>query len=452
MQRYMGNPRLDKVFVMELVKTIIIGAGPTGLSVDYHLNGNGIVLENLPVVGGLCRSFEMNDVVFDIGGHSFHTAHNTIRSFIPNELGVELFLQKRDARILFKGSVIPYPWQRFFHLIDDKKVVEDCIKGLEMRPQYSQPKNLHDFILVKYGTGIAQHFLFPYNRKLWRHNLGEISCDWASERIVSFRNKPSAEINASEQRTPLDENSLVGYPAKGGFNVIFKKMAARLSNIQFEQKVCFIDPHSNLLRTSRGDVFKWEKIVSTMPVTELVTMVRDVPNHIVQLANELPYVSLQVDFFVTSEPLVGVPQRLYCADADMPAHKIVFNSLSSENERNKPYHSIISETSIGDFGKSSCCDRTARIFKRLCDVGLIKDKMKILSHRYELVKYAYPVRGRQVKRIMDSLNAYLEHLGIYSIGRFGQWEYINIDQCFLKSKQLAERLISEQDIRVAIPS
>jgi protoporphyrinogen oxidase len=426
---------------MQQAKTIIIGAGPTGLSAAYHLSESRLVLESTDRVGGLCRSFQMKDVVFDIGGHSFHTVHDKIRSFICEDLGVHLCFQRRDAKILFKGSIIPYPWQKFFHLVNDRKVIEDCLAGLQRRTHRGEPVSLQDFLLARYGDGITQHFLFPYNKKLWLRNLDEISCAWASERIADLVSEPTA----GAQRKPLDESSTVGYPSKGGFDEIFKKMAAKVGNIRLKQQVCFIDPHKKVLVTRQGNMFKWERIVSTIPIPDLFGMLKSAPSNLVRLAYELPYVSLQVDFFVTGEPLEGVPQRLYCADAEVPAHKIAFNSLSSENERKKPYHSIIAETSINDLSRGCCRERTEHIMRVLADAVLIKGQSQILTHRYELIKYAYPVQGHQVARIMDLLSRYLECHEIYSVGRFGNWEYVNSDQCLLRGAELANRLAQKRE-------
>ncbi len=429
---------------MQPAKTVIIGAGPTGLAAAYRLNGSSVVLESADCVGGLCRSFEISDVVFDIGGHSFHTAHQEVRSFICEDLGVDLFFRKRDARILFNGAVVPYPWQRFFHLVNDQKVIEDCHAGLRARRQHSRPENLHDLILARYGNGIAQHFLFPYNKKLWLRNLDEISCEWVSQRVADLANRETAAESGSARRRPLDETSIVGYPSQGGFGEIFRKMAAKIDNIRFRQHVCFIDPHVKALMTRAGDVFKWDRIVSTMPIPELIGMIKNAPSDIVRLARELPYVSLQVDFFVTKQPLDGVPERIYCADAGFPPHKVAFNSMSSEHERRKPHHSIIAETSIGDQSERCCRDRADHTIAGLCRAGLIEGRSQILTHRYEIVKYAYPVQSHQVTHIINLLTRYLESQEIYTVGRFGAWEYINSDECLAKGAELAEYLDSNR--------
>jgi UDP-galactopyranose mutase len=427
---------------VQAAKTIIIGAGPTGLAAAYFLDEEAIVLESEGVAGGLCRSFEIEGAVFDIGGHSFHTTSDEIRSFVIDKLGVEFYFQKRDAKILFKGSIVPYPWQRFFHLVKDPAVVDDCYLGLKTKTDKISPKNLQEMILFKYGEGIARHFLFPYNRKLWLRNLEDISCGWTSERIVHHQKEMVCHDSKGLERKPLDEDSMVGYPLHGGFGRIFTTMASNVNRICLNQRVCFIDPDQKVSMTECGDTFKWETLISTMPVAELMSMIKGAPPHLIELSRRLPFVSLQVDLFVTRRPLESVPQRLYCADADMPAHKVAFNSLSSPAQRNNPHHAIIAETSIDYNLAGNSQEKSRRIVDVLIEANLLQDRSDIIKHQCRLVKYAYPLQGHEVAGSMDVLSSYLEKLGIYSIGRFGKWEYINCDQCMLRGRKLAGQINS----------
>jgi UDP-galactopyranose mutase len=50
-------------------RTVIIGAGPTGLSAAYHLGEESLLIEQNDRVGGWCRSIEDNGFTFDFAGH-----------------------------------------------------------------------------------------------------------------------------------------------------------------------------------------------------------------------------------------------------------------------------------------------------------------------------------------------------------------------------------------------
>ncbi len=49
--------------------SIIIGAGPTGLSAAYHLGKNTLLIDRDATVGGWCRSIEDHGFTFDYAGH-----------------------------------------------------------------------------------------------------------------------------------------------------------------------------------------------------------------------------------------------------------------------------------------------------------------------------------------------------------------------------------------------
>ena len=58
------------------MRVMIVGAGVAGLSLGHELvcAGHDVTLvEILPEIGGLARSFRYGDFCFDMGPHRFHT-------------------------------------------------------------------------------------------------------------------------------------------------------------------------------------------------------------------------------------------------------------------------------------------------------------------------------------------------------------------------------------------
>src|SRR5258708_4604492 len=145
------------------VKYLVIGAGPSGLSLAYHLQGNTLVLEKESQVGGLCRSFRHQDGVFDVGGHSFHTPHAYVANLAEELMNGELYVQPRDAQVYSSGVLIPYPFQQFFEQLPDPEIVEACRQGLQNRATQVVSSNFEEQIFNKFGAGIANHFMLPYN-------------------------------------------------------------------------------------------------------------------------------------------------------------------------------------------------------------------------------------------------------------------------------------------------
>ena len=191
--------------------TVVIGAGPAGLAFAHRYGGGAVVLESLPEVGGLSRSIEIGDGVFDIGGHSFHTPHREVRDLVTTVMGDALSEQQRDARVWFGGELIPYPFQHHFERLGDRRVVDAC-RGHRADPAaVAASRDFEEWILRRFGDGVAEHFMLPYNRKLWARDLKVMSCEWVVERVATDRPAASA---AEKERRPLQSDSRVAYPAR----------------------------------------------------------------------------------------------------------------------------------------------------------------------------------------------------------------------------------------------
>ncbi len=89
--------------------TVIIGAGPAGLTAAYELSKRGLtasVLEASTQVGGLSRTENYRGYRFDIGGHRFFSKVPLINELWQEILGEEFLLRPRLSRIYYN--------QRFF--------------------------------------------------------------------------------------------------------------------------------------------------------------------------------------------------------------------------------------------------------------------------------------------------------------------------------------------------
>jgi UDP-galactopyranose mutase len=438
---------------MKEVQALVIGGGPSGLAVAYGLQGNTLVLETEGAVGGLCRSVHHGGGVFDIGGHSFHTPYPEVHELVQSLLNGRpqagtgigprsgLYTQQRDARVYTAGVLIPYPFQQFFDRIPDPEVVRMCAEGLRNAPGTATgAENLEEHIIRAFGRGIAAHFMLPYNRKLWARDLKRISCEWSSERVAAPKGEREACDAAEGRRQPLEPDTQVGYPQAGGYEEIYKSFVPHLPDLKLNSAAVHIDPHARLATTDDDQQYRWEFLVSTIPLPILVRIVAGTPARIRALAAELAYLSLRVELLLVGRQLDTSMQRVYVADPGVPPHKIVLNHNSSAYLRRRPCHAIMAEVSLSPHKSIEVHEIATRTTAFLCEIGVLRSPEDIAWHGHVDVTYAYPVYTHQRPALVQEIKDWMAQHHIYTSGRFGDWEYINSDRCVLKGLALAREL------------
>jgi len=429
-----GAPRPPRV--------VILGAGPAGICAASALGPDGVVLEQRGEIGGLTCSFEFHGVTFDLGGHSFHSPHAAIRDLVFDS--VEMYEQKREARCFAAGALIPYPFQKHFRELRDPKLIEECERGLlGAAAGGADPENLEAYLYDRFGSGIAEHFLLPYNRKLWGPDLRQISTDWVGERIA----KPSGTRECFEtrggRRKPLQDDTTVAYPARGGFGEITLALAKKIGNLRLGTQAKQIDWRHRKLVTAAGDVVPWQRLISTLPLNRLLDVTKNVPAELRLEAARLRHIAMKLVWVVIDAPVETAIQRVYNVDAGMVAHKVGIANNSSAFLRGLPRTGIFGEVAYDSATEVKTDGLADRFVRNLLEIRLIKDARKVLATAVTDLSYAYPAPTIERSTIVAKIKAWLEDRGIYSIGRFGEWAYINSDEAMFRGLAIGRRLAAE---------
>ena len=148
------------------VKTLILGAGLTGLSTAYHLEKQGqtdyLLVEKEKAPGGLCKSQVLNGCTFDFSGHLLHLHTPAGKKLVKGLLGQNLRRVKRRAWIYTGSSRVPFPFQANLFALPEKER-KRCLNGLLAcaRQTTPAPKNFKEWCLQSFGAGIYQIFMRP---------------------------------------------------------------------------------------------------------------------------------------------------------------------------------------------------------------------------------------------------------------------------------------------------
>src|SRR3954466_10722542 len=171
-------------------ETLVIGAGPAGLTAGYMLSKQGrdvTVLERDPAqVGGISRTVSHNGFLFDIGGHRFFSKSKEVVELWDEILPNDFIERPRLSRIYYKGKFYSYPLKATEALLNLGLVESTACVLPYLRARafpIAEPRSFHDWVRNQFGERLFSIFFKTYTEKVWGMSCDAISADWAAQRI-----------------------------------------------------------------------------------------------------------------------------------------------------------------------------------------------------------------------------------------------------------------------------
>jgi len=116
---------------MDSVKTLIVGAGITGLATAAALSDAGdqdyVVLEADRAIGGWCKTVKKEGFVWDYSGHFFHFKHPDIEKYLRDRMpGQRIRVVNKKSFVAYKGRHVDFPFQKNIHQLPQADFI-DCL-------------------------------------------------------------------------------------------------------------------------------------------------------------------------------------------------------------------------------------------------------------------------------------------------------------------------------------
>ena len=305
------------------MKIGILGGGLSGLTLAKKLPEHEVeVLESSSHPGGLCRTFEHNGFYGDYGGHILFSKDKESLSFLINALRDNVSEIKRENRILYKQSFVKYPFENDLFAIPPEDRYE-CLYNF-LYNSYPEPSNLEEWCYYTFGKGIAEKYLLPYNRKIWKFAPDKLSMSWV-ERIPRPPKedviKSALGINTEGYAHQLYFN----YPIRGGIEALIHAIGKDLNIItDFQVTAIQRNSHGWTIASKDSKSREYDHIISTIPIFDLFDMIEDVDINIHALVKQLRYNSLIVALVCLNKPRKHNFSALYIPDSNTIFHRLCY--------------------------------------------------------------------------------------------------------------------------------
>jgi protoporphyrinogen oxidase len=426
-------------------RIVILGAGPTGLGAACRLRELGYdnwhLYEKAPTAGGLSGSItDANGFTWDYGGHVLFSTFTRVDRLLDS-LGTKFFHHhQRRAYIRLHDCFIPYPFQQ--HLDELPASLREFILHTndEARPDPGKTKNFFQWLTATFGHGPGEIFFYPYNHKVWGHDLEKMSYSWVTQRISP------AEQDRNRQWGP---NSTFLYPRQGGMGGLFRSLAARFPKaITYDAEVVAVDTRQGRLKTADGRTDSFDYLVSSLPLTHLLQFLEPAPPEPVTKAGGfLAWNSCTVTGVGLARPAKTDFTWLYYPEPEYPFYRVT--ALSNYAA------SLVPQSNHSAEPVAFMCETTTRsaaepspdaVVSGLQQSQLRPNPTEPLTLTRMRLPLAYPIPTLDRDQNLHIIQEYLASQRILSRGRFGGWKYEigNMDHSLIQGIEAIDRILLQQ--------
>jgi protoporphyrinogen oxidase len=440
---------------------VIVGAGLAGLSAAFHLNGVPYrVFEKEQEAGGLCRSYRVKGFTFDLTGHLLHFRQAEVRAVVERLLAGRLETHIRRSFIYSHRTYTEYPFQVNTYGLPPE-VVRECLLGFvatltnhsRASAATTAPLSFKDWIIENLGEGIARHFMVPFNEKLWQVPLEELTSDWVSWLIPKpdLKDVVSGALGIKDKAFGYNPTFL--YPVQGGIDALPKAFLPAVTDVAYGEELVEVDTGCRRAtfqdRRNGTRVVEYDRLVSTIPIPELVRRCTDLPPAFREAAAGLRCVSVYSVNLGVARERVSDKHWIYFPEPGYPFYRAGFPMNFSPALGPSGCSSLYVEISHQPTDITPPEVLLKQVREGLERAGIFRPEDEILAADVRDIRYAYVLFDRHRARVLPALLEELERRGIHSIGRYGRWEHTSMEDAISQGKRLAERLAGGNAERAA---
>jgi protoporphyrinogen oxidase len=424
------------------VKNLILGGGITGCAagqVFEHKKEEYLIIEKNPSAGGMTRSIYLGDTLFDYTGHFLHLSHWGSPSKIPyaNLNDEEWQRVDRVSGVRVKDNITPAPFQYNTGYLSEQDL-KFCKEEYFNRNANAESSNLTEYFYNNFGKGIAELFLIPYNKKM----LGDLN-NLSLDSIKRFFPKPNNELitngfNKIERAVNNDYNSKFWYPIRDGIGLLARGLASNLE-IQKFCEVTRIDLEQKIVYTER-ESFEYENLLSSLPLKDFCVMTQN--EELTELSKQLSNNTILALNVLANGKLKDPYDKLHWVY--FPEHKYSFHRIGIySNVPNTAFRNDEIALYIEKAFQGTSIDSIEQLIEELLDdvkkAGIL-ESYDITHIASNLLNCAYVHFTHNHATAISSIKNILNSKNISLMGRYGNWDYISMEDSILTGFDTANKL------------
>jgi protoporphyrinogen oxidase len=323
---------------------------------------------------------------------------------------------QRNASIKLNGHEISYPIEyaiKQIHQFDPQMAI-NITRDFLSADDDGEYENLEDWFRKKFGDTLSDTYFIPYNTKIWNKRPSEMSPAWVEGKLP-IPDKGSffrGLISNEEDKMP---HAVFYYPDTNNQNSFIDSLAQGL-NIITDYTV------ANIIKDVDGQWVvnnekKYDILISTLPLNVIPGLISGTPDEVLNNAQKLKYNKVTTMLWETT----GTKRTwTYIPHSGSLFHRYIHIGNFFSPAQNYTITEAVGEHSYDEMVENGK-----------------KDPFLVRPLSYHVSDHAYVVFDEHYETATNAVKKYVDEIGLYTLGRFGEWQYYNMDVCIKSSLDLA---------------
>jgi len=433
----------------------VLGTGMAGFGAGYALEAAGvpfICYDRNAYFGGHTRSLQYaTGFVTDEGGHISFTKDPHVRDVLAENVGGRYEERKLAIDNYWRGYRIPHPVQTNLRALPSELVV-DVISDFVAAAGRAAPNlagsgpagTYAEWLHATYGAVFAETFPMVYGHKYHTTTMDKLTTDWIGPRMY----RPSLEeVLRGALGAPVAGAHYVGtyrYPTVGGFVSYLEPFAKRFE-LRLKHQLVGLDPRARLLHFANGKVEPYAKVISSVPLPDLIPLISGVPEDVVEAASKLAFTTAVLFNIGVNRADLSETAITYFYDEDILFSRVNLPHMFSPNNAPPGYGIIQAEIYFSDKYKPLNVkpdELIEPVIRDLHRCGFIREGDSILLKDAFVNRYANVIFDLDRARALATVHGYLDDVEIHYCGRYGNWDHAWTDQAFLSGQETARKALA----------
>ena len=338
-----------------------------------------------------------------------------------------------------------YPVQANAHALPADQATRCVVDFLEASKEPEREvRSYEDWCYASFGRSFSDEFMFVYARKVWTVEPSELNTEWLGSKVGGRISRPSVEqvIRGAIDSEPHELNYLTEffYPLDGGFGRITGPVASGVRDLHLGCGVTRIESATKRVEFEDGSMREYDAAISTIPLPTLVRVVDDAPDHVRAAAAKLMWTSVRCVNLGVTRGEIGPGHWVYFYDHEVPFFRISFPSKFAPGNAPKGQSSITCEIAYSRRKPLQEEGLVGRCIEALRMTGILEETDQIVLEDQIDIPYAYVVYDFNRTESLRVIHEWMERVGIYPCGRFGEWGYHWSFEAIESGKRVADRV------------